>query len=378
MTRTFEELKMHFERLADSQGCIFERNYHVACHAITDMKVLEAINSWLISSGIRLRRGVGEQYKQELLKRIRHPHVRDVKDTKDHTHKNTDKEQESKRIHLDEKCNASFHLNKIIEDLKCPKIKDEFLPGWKKRKAALEPEAAHPDNFQDMVTGLVNYVKGMTSVIPNPWGVIKHIQSITSPQELMTAYTKIYSGDYNLDAPDAPPPTGQFKEFINIPEEDDDGRGQGGLAGSASQDPVDDHLYLIAKNEYTSKIKKKVKFDNDTVYTVDVAETPAQKAAGLEIFDELPKGRGLLFPFDKPDHVTFHMGRVSFPIDILFFMQDDLGFKVAKLVDNAFPGIMDLWSNPQTACVLELPGGTCVQDGIELGSRCQITDRVEV
>jgi hypothetical protein len=358
--------------LADQQGCVYEHDYHAACCTVPDMAILNNVSSWLVSSGIRLRRGIGEQYKQELLKRIKHPNVEDVKDTKHHMHKNRDKEQESKRIHLDEKCNATMHLNKIIEELKCPKIEDEFLPAWKKRKA---DDKAIP-SFQDMVNELINYVKAKTSEIPNAWGWVKYISGIESSQELMDAYNKLYSGQYNLDAPQVKPPSGKFTEYIIPEEEDDDDKTQGGLV--ASVDPIDMHLHMIAKNEYNSKLKKKVKFDNDIVYTVDVAETPAQKAAGLEVFKELPRGRGLLFTFDKPDHVTFHMGRVQFPIDILFFMKDDLGFKVAKIIHNAIPGTMDLWSNANTACVLELPGGTCTQDKIELGCYCQVTNRIEV
>jgi uncharacterized membrane protein (UPF0127 family) len=377
MTRNFEELKLHFEQLADRQGCIFESDYHIACCDVADMGILGNINSWLVSSGIRLRLGVGQQYRQELMKRIKHPNVNDVKDFKERTHKNTDKEQESKREDLEEKRDASFHLNKIVDELKCDKTKDEFLPTWKKRTADVPAPS-----FAEMLGELVNYVKGKTWEIPNAWALIKYLSGIDDGQTLMEAYNKIYSGDFSVPDQGKQPPKGQFKEYLDLPDEEDDskgkGGGQGGLVATAAVDPVETHLHRIAKNEYTSKIKKKVKFTTGPVYTVDVAETPAQKAAGLEVFKDLPDGRGLLFPFEKPDHVTFHMGRVAFPIDILFFLEDALGLKVAKIIHNATPGTMDLWSNANTACVLELPGGTCQRDNICVGGYCKISDRVEV
>ena len=72
------------------------------------------------------------------------------------------------------------------------------------------------------------------------------------------------------------------------------------------------------------------------------------------------------------------MGRVKFPIDILFFMHDDLGFRVAKIVHNANPGDLNLWSHPRTDCVLEIPGGSCAKYGIGIDSYCKISARVEV
>jgi hypothetical protein len=289
MANTVEELKSHFEQLASTKGYICEGDCIRAFANAASPAIINYIGSWLVSSKFRLCKGVGQQYKQELLERVLHPNIRDVKDTKDHTHHNKDKKQESKKkVEEIEVHDASMRLNQIIEESKCKETEDEFLPAWKKRNAAEVPELG------------------------------------------------------------------------------------------TARDPVDQHLAMVARSTYTSTIKKKVKFDNDTVFTVDVAETPAQKAAGLEVFDSLSERAGLLFPFAHPDHVTFHMGCVKFPIDILFLMHDDLGLKVAKIVHNANPGDLDLWSCPDTACVLEIPGGSCNKLGIGIDSYCKISDRIEV
>jgi uncharacterized membrane protein (UPF0127 family) len=379
-----EQLKKQFLAIHAQQGSIFENDYHSLCAEATDEQIVE-IGDWLVSSGFRLRRGVGDQYKQELLKRLKKPDVNDVKDTKDRQHKNTDKEQEAKRIHLEER-KASVHLNYVIEELKCGEFKDEFLPAWKKRKAV--DFGGYVPTMRDMAQALMDYVSNNSSTFKNYREWLALVPEVDSSQQLSELWDLASQGITEIPA--------EIKESVGITEQkkalpknkyrtddivfEEADEPQLELAPApikkkySLDDPVDVHIRAKAKEEYTSKLKKKIKFDTDAVYTVDVAETPAQKAAGLEVFDELPAGCGLLFPFEKVDHVTFHMGRVKFPIDILFFMKDDLGFKVAKIVHEALPGTLDIWSNPHTACVLELPGGTCRKDRIRVNTYCHLCE----
>ena len=146
------------------------------------------------------------------------------------------------------------------------------------------------------------------------------------------------------------------------------------LAFVQQKDPIERKIASVASKDYQSKIKKKIVLDTDVVYTADVAETPAQKTAGLEVFSSLEDKQGLLFPFDPPDHVTFHMGSVRFPIDIIFLTEDHFGLRVAKIVHNAQPGVGDFWSSQDTHFVLEIPGGSCHTNGIEVGSRAVISE----
>jgi len=128
-----------------------------------------------------------------------------------------------------------------------------------------------------------------------------------------------------------------------------------------------------------STLKKKVVFDNDTIFTVDTADTYAKRATGLEAYDTLDDNSGMLFPFDPPDHAIFHMGRVKYPIDILFMMKDELGegLKVAKIIHEVQPGSYDQWSNANTDCVLEVSGGLCKKHGIDIGSTCRVLEEVK-
>lgn len=103
-----------------------------------------------------------------------------------------------------------------------------------------------------------------------------------------------------------------------------------------------------------------------------VAETTLDKARGLEVFSSLNESTGMLFPFEKANHVSFHMGSVSFPIDIIFLMPTSLGLKVAKIIHNAQPGSNDVWSCNDVSHVLEISGGSCKKYNIKLGDICVI------
>lgn len=50
----------------------------------------------------------------------------------------------------------------------------------------------------------------------------------------------------------------------------------------------------------------------------EVADTHVKQAQGLQGTPKLAQGEGMLFPYDKPKDVTFHMGSVPYPIDLIF------------------------------------------------------------
>jgi uncharacterized membrane protein (UPF0127 family) len=140
---------------------------------------------------------------------------------------------------------------------------------------------------------------------------------------------------------------------------------------------------LLDKVEALSKMKDRnyvasnyewllVKFGRKT-FNALLADTDEKKTAGLEIIEKLEEDQGMFFPFKEHNHVTFHMGSVRFPIDILFLMENSIGeLKVAKIIHNAQPGADENWSHPKTKHVLELAGGTCKKYNIKVGSTCEI------
>lgn len=127
------------------------------------------------------------------------------------------------------------------------------------------------------------------------------------------------------------------------------------------------------KSVVANKFNVSVKFDN-ALFKACVAYSNLEKSKGLEVFSSLEADKGMLFPFEKVNHVSFHMGSVSFPIDIVFLTDTSLGLKVAKIVHNAQPGTDEIWSCPNVLHVLEIPGGSCKKYNIKLNDLCVLEE----
>lgn len=98
----------------------------------------------------------------------------------------------------------------------------------------------------------------------------------------------------------------------------------------------------------------------------DVAATPKQQATGLQVYESLPRNRGLWFPMYTRRVASFHMGDVTFPIDIVFVDQDH----VTKIVAGIQPCQMGSWS-AQCTDVVEVNAGWCDDNGVHVGSKVQ-------
>lgn len=103
----------------------------------------------------------------------------------------------------------------------------------------------------------------------------------------------------------------------------------------------------------------------------EVASTPAEQARGLQDHPPLSPGQGMLFPFLPPRSATFHMGRVAFPIDLVFLDPDG----VARRVVTAAPGTRARWSHDPCLAVLEVAGGFCARVGFGPGETARFLPR---
>lgn len=101
-------------------------------------------------------------------------------------------------------------------------------------------------------------------------------------------------------------------------------------------------------------------------FICDVAETSNQKVAGLQPYSSLSDNCGLLFKYNKPENLTFHMGSVKFPIDIIFIDNDD---KVKKIYSNIQPGSLELFTCANSKNVLEVCGGISEALNINVGDK---------
>ena len=130
-----------------------------------------------------------------------------------------------------------------------------------------------------------------------------------------------------------------------------------------------DNVFFLKKNDL-KKISMVRVFDESNgeraKFLCDVAATMEDKIAGLQPYKTLKYGSGLLFPYDRPQDVTYHMGSVSFPIDIIFVGADQ---RIKKIAKNIEPGTLGVFGSANTSLVLEIAGGASTALGISVGDK---------
>jgi Na+/H+ antiporter NhaD/arsenite permease-like protein/uncharacterized membrane protein (UPF0127 family) len=100
-----------------------------------------------------------------------------------------------------------------------------------------------------------------------------------------------------------------------------------------------------------------------TLRVVLVCDTIEKREQGLQGFRPLMSGEAALFVFDEPEPVSFWMGKVAFPIDIIFVSSDQ---EVVRIYSSLRPGSPGLYpSGKPVKWVLETAAGS----GIRVGDR---------
>jgi hypothetical protein len=105
-------------------------------------------------------------------------------------------------------------------------------------------------------------------------------------------------------------------------------------------------------------------------FTVEVAATPGQQETGLMFVRSLAPDRGMIFPYDPPQPVSFWMHNTLIPLDMVFIRADGTIARIATakpLDDTPVP------SGEAVAAVLEIAGGRAAQLGIVPGDRVEWT-----
>lgn len=104
---------------------------------------------------------------------------------------------------------------------------------------------------------------------------------------------------------------------------------------------------------------------NDQEFNVKVAKTEAQKQKGLSGANSIGEKDGMLFIFDTPDHYSFWMKDMKFPIDIIYINGD----KVVTVIRNAPTQDLKTYQ-PESPSdkVLEIQAGLSEKYKIDKGS----------
>jgi uncharacterized membrane protein (UPF0127 family)/DNA polymerase IIIc chi subunit len=128
---------------------------------------------------------------------------------------------------------------------------------------------------------------------------------------------------------------------------------------------VEDNSYNLADDEDETLVEVSDKDKTIATFGCNVARTIQDKVIGLQSYKGLDKNAGLLFPYKNPSDVMYHMGTVSFPIDIIFVGKDN---KIKKICKNIKPGTLGTFGCANVTNVLEIYGGLSDRLGLSKGN----------
>ena len=109
-------------------------------------------------------------------------------------------------------------------------------------------------------------------------------------------------------------------------------------------------------------------------FNLDIARTQSQQEKGLAIYNSLPKNKGMLFPFPKPDYYAFWMKDMKFPIDIIYIRQSRIVTIFSDVLNPASPSapLPILRPNAPSDTVLEINAGLSNKYGFKKGDFVQL------
>jgi len=102
-------------------------------------------------------------------------------------------------------------------------------------------------------------------------------------------------------------------------------------------------------------------------FSVEIADTDAEREKGLMFRKELPEGRGMLFDFKREQEVGFWMQNTYISLDMIFIRGDG---RILSIAENTEPlSTRIIPSNGPVRAVLEVIAGTARKYGIAPGDR---------
>lgn len=110
------------------------------------------------------------------------------------------------------------------------------------------------------------------------------------------------------------------------------------------------------KNAKTNLIFVKSSLKELPMVKCELADTYQKQVIGLQNHSSLDPQSGLLFTYSRPQPLTFWMGKVAFPIDIIFA---DNNNKIVQIYRNCKPNSQELYSCANASKVIEVVGSYC-------------------
>ena len=103
-----------------------------------------------------------------------------------------------------------------------------------------------------------------------------------------------------------------------------------------------------------------------------IADEVPEKERGLGGVEVLPKNEGMLFVFDRISYHVFWMKDMNFPLDILWIDEnDEIIYAERDVSPDSYP--QKFVSQFPAKYVLEINGGQMYENGIQVGSKVDIS-----
>lgn len=102
-------------------------------------------------------------------------------------------------------------------------------------------------------------------------------------------------------------------------------------------------------------------------YSVEIADTFAERARGLMFRRSLPKNSGMIFLYDRPQVIGMWMRNTYIPLDMIFIAAGGTVHRVAKHTEPFSAEIVS--SEGTVAAVLELNAGEAERIELKPGDR---------
>lgn len=142
--------------------------------------------------------------------------------------------------------------------------------------------------------------------------------------------------------------------------------------GLLSEDGQTVHLYEAGQVPNTKRYKlspvvrvNALWIERDLKIRCEIADTLEKKRVGLQKHSQLDDNSGLYFPYEPFTEVTFHQGSVPFSLDLIFLCDG----QVIQLEQNTRVGHDDRWHCPECEGVIEVNGGWCADNNVNVGDR---------
>jgi uncharacterized membrane protein (UPF0127 family) len=100
-------------------------------------------------------------------------------------------------------------------------------------------------------------------------------------------------------------------------------------------------------------------------FAVEMATTDAERARGLMYRKSLPTGHGMLFDFERDQHVSMWMKNTYISLDMIFIRSDGRILSIAERTEPLSERVIG--SGGPVRAVLEVIGGTARKLGIASG-----------